>query len=52
MRWYQSVCQESMEGARKAIDAVNGTSEAVTGSVDRLQEPRKSKARFCVPAPL
>jgi hypothetical protein len=37
LRWYQSVCQESMEGARKAFDAVNGTSEAVTESVSRLQ---------------
>jgi len=37
MRWYQSLCQESMEGARKAFDAVNETSEAVTESVSRLQ---------------
>jgi hypothetical protein len=37
LRWYQSVCQESVEGARKAFDAVNGTSEAVTESVSRLQ---------------
>lgn len=37
LRWYQSVCQESMEGARKAFDLVNGTSEAVTESVTRLQ---------------
>jgi hypothetical protein len=37
MRWYQSVCQESMDGARKAFDAINGTSEAVTESVNRLQ---------------
>ena len=37
VRWYQSVCQESMEGARKAFDAVNETSEAVTESVGRLQ---------------
>jgi hypothetical protein len=38
LRWYQSVCQEGMEGARKAFDAVNGTSEALTESVNRLQE--------------
>jgi hypothetical protein len=37
LRWYQSVCQESMEGARKAFGVVNGTSEAVTESVSRLQ---------------
>lgn len=37
LRWYQSVCQESMEGARKAFEVVNGTSEAVTESVSRLQ---------------
>jgi uncharacterized Zn finger protein len=37
LRWYQSVWQESMEGARKAFDVVNGTSEAVTESVSRLQ---------------
>ena len=37
MRWYQNVCQEGMEGARKAFGAVNGTSEAVTDSVGRLQ---------------
>ena len=37
MRWYQSVCQESMDGARKAFDGINGTSEAVTESVNRLQ---------------
>ena len=37
MRWYQSVCQESMDGARKAFDAINGTSAAVTESVNRLQ---------------
>jgi hypothetical protein len=37
MRWYQSVLQESMEGARKAFDAINETSEAVTESVSRLQ---------------
>jgi hypothetical protein len=37
MRWYQSVCQESMEGARKAFDVLNGTSEALTESVSRLQ---------------
>lgn len=37
LHWYQSVCQESMEGARKAFNAVNGTSEAVTESVSRLQ---------------
>jgi hypothetical protein len=37
LRWYQSVCQESMEGARKAFDVVNGTSEALTESVSRLQ---------------
>ena len=38
LRWYQSVCQEGMESARKAFDAVNGTSEALTESVNRLQE--------------
>ena len=37
MRWYQSVCQERMDGARKAFDAINATSEAVTESVNRLQ---------------
>ena len=37
MRWYQSVCQQSMEGARKAFDAINGTSEALSESVSRLQ---------------
>ena len=37
MRWYQSVCQESMDGARKAFDAINRTSEAVTESVNRLE---------------
>ena len=37
LRWYQSVCQESMEGARKAFGVVNGTSEALTESVSRLQ---------------
>lgn len=37
LRWYQTVCQESMEGARKAFSAVNGTSEALTESVTRLQ---------------
>jgi hypothetical protein len=37
LRWYQSVCQESMEGARKAFGMVNGTSEALTESVSRLQ---------------
>lgn len=37
LRWYQVVCQESMEGARKAFGVVNGTSEAVTESVGRLQ---------------
>lgn len=37
MHWYQSVCQESMQGARKAFDALNGTSEALTESVSRLQ---------------
>jgi predicted nucleic acid-binding Zn-ribbon protein len=37
LRWYQSVCQESIDGARKAFDAVNETSEAVTQSVSRLQ---------------
>ena len=36
MRWYQSVCHESMEGARKAFDAVNGTSQAVTESANHL----------------
>jgi hypothetical protein len=37
MRWYQSVCHQSMEGARKAFDVINETSEAVTESVGRLQ---------------
>jgi hypothetical protein len=37
MRWYQSVCQQSMEGARKAFDVINETSEAVTECVGRLQ---------------
>lgn len=37
LRWYQSVCHESMEGARKAFGVVNGTSEALTESVSRLQ---------------
>lgn len=37
LRWYQSVCQESMDGARKAFGVVNGTSEALTESVSRLQ---------------
>jgi hypothetical protein len=37
LRWYRSVCQESMEGARKAYGVVNGTSEALTESVSRLQ---------------
>ena len=37
MHWYQSVCQERMDGARKAFDAINATSEAVTESVNRLQ---------------
>jgi hypothetical protein len=37
LRWYQSVWQESIEGARKAFDVVNGTSEAVTETVTRLQ---------------
>ena len=37
VRWYQSVCQESMEGARKAFDMMNETPEAVTDSVSRLR---------------
>ena len=37
LRWYHSVCQETIEGARKAFDVVNGTSEALTESVGRLQ---------------
>lgn len=37
LRWYQSVCHESMEGARKALGVVNGTTEAVTESASRLQ---------------
>ena len=37
LRWYRSMFQESMEGARKAYGVVNGTSEAVTESVNRLQ---------------
>ena len=37
VRWYQSVCQESMDGARKALDVMNETSEALTQSVSRLQ---------------
>ena len=37
MRWYRALCQQSIEGARKAFNVVNGTSEAVTESVSRLQ---------------
>src|SRR5262249_14145216 len=37
VRWYQAVCRESMDGARKAFDAISGTSEAVAASVNRLQ---------------
>src|SRR5919108_1146452 len=37
LRWYQSVWQESMEGARKAFGGVHETSEALTESVGRLQ---------------
>jgi hypothetical protein len=37
VRWYQSVCQESMESARKAFDVINDTSEAVSQSASRLQ---------------
>jgi hypothetical protein len=37
LRWYRSMFQESMEGARKAYGVVNGTSEALTESVSRLQ---------------
>lgn len=37
LRWYQTVWQEGMESARKAFGVVNGTSEAVTDSVGRLQ---------------
>jgi hypothetical protein len=37
LRWYRSMFQESMEGARKAYNVVNGTSEALTESVSRLQ---------------
>lgn len=37
LRWYQSVCHESIDGARKAFGVVNGTSEALTESVGRLQ---------------
>jgi len=36
-RWYQTVWQEGMEGARKAFGVVNGTSETVIDSVGRLQ---------------
>ena len=35
LRWYQSVCHESIDGARKAFGVVNGTSEALTESVGR-----------------
>lgn len=38
LRWYQSVWQQSMEGARRVFGVVNGTSEALTESVGRLQE--------------
>jgi hypothetical protein len=37
MRWYRAVWQQSIEGARKTFNVVNGTSEAVTESVSRLQ---------------
>ena len=37
MQWYQSLCHDSMAGARRAFDAINGTSEVVAASVNRLQ---------------
>ena len=37
LRWYRSMFQESLEGARKAYGVMNGTSEALTESVSRLQ---------------
>ena len=37
LRWYQSVCQETMDGARKTFDVINGSSEAMTESMSRLQ---------------
>lgn len=37
MRWYRAVWQQSIEGARKTFNVVNGTSEALTESVSRLQ---------------
>jgi len=37
LRWYRSMFQESMEGAREAYNVVNGTSEALTESVSSLQ---------------
>lgn len=37
LRWYRSMFQESMEGARKAYGVMNGTSEALSESVSRLQ---------------
>lgn len=37
MRWYRAVWQQSIEGARKTFNVVNGTSEALTESVGRLQ---------------
>ena len=37
MRWYRAVWQQSIEGARKTFSVVNGTSEALTESVGRLQ---------------
>ena len=37
LRWYHSVCRESIDGTRKAFELVNGTSEALTESVGRLQ---------------
>ncbi len=37
LRWYRAMFQESLEGARKAYGVMNGTSEALTESVSRLQ---------------
>lgn len=37
MRWYRAIWQQGIEGARKTFNVVNGTSEALTESVSRLQ---------------
>jgi hypothetical protein len=37
MRWYRALWQQGIEGARKTFNVVNGTSEALTESVSRLQ---------------